>query len=609
MKAAKALVAEGRYREALASLRGAVRDDSDFVSQARAAKVFASIPPGALGLRTLRVALLASSTVDHLADVLRLWLAFRGIEATIHIAPYDTVEQTVLDTSSALYAFDPQLVWIFSTARDVDVAVEPGADAATIDACIQREVDRRATLWRQLASRLDCPVLQNNADIPADDAFGHMAGAMPWGRRTMLRRYNAALVAAAPPGVIVFDLDYIASSWGTARWNDARMWFHSKHAFSLDAAGMVASRAASLVAGLVGLAKKCLVLDLDDTLWGGVVGDDGVAGIRIGNGADGEAFAAFQRYVRSLKDRGIVLAVCSKNELAAARAPFEQLADMALALDDIAVFRANWEDKATNIRAIAATLGLGLDSIVFVDDNPVERDLVRTHLPEVEVLEMPEDPALFVETLARSGYFEAAMFSEEDRARAAAYAANAQRAQARESVVDMASYLRGLDMKAHVRAADEVTLPRIAQLIGKSNQFHLTGVRPLEPELRALRESPDHRVLGFRLADRFGDNGLISACALRRADDAVHIDIWVMSCRVLGRTMEEFVANEILRVAHEWHCRTIVGRYVPSPKNTLVAGLYPRLGFQQDADGMWRLHMGGEVPRWETHIVHSTNED
>jgi FkbH-like protein len=602
LKSAKALVGQGRHAEAFALLRSEIAPETDFVLQARAASILASIPAGALGLRPLRLAVLASSTVDHLVQILRFWLAVAGIEVDTYIAPYDNVDQTVLDPASPLYAFNPQIVWLFTTHRDVNLEVAPGASQVQVQAVAGDEVARRAMLWTVLGERLGCLRLQNNADLPADDPFGHMAGAVPWGRRCVLRQYNSMLTAAAPAGVVVFDLEHVAALWGGNRWIDPRHWFHSKHAFSINATGFVASRAASLIGASLGLAKKCLVLDLDNTLWGGVIGDDGLAGIALGAGAAGEAFTAFQRHVKALGQRGIVLAVCSKNDPETARRPFIEHPDMVLRLQDIAVFRAAWTDKASGIRDIATTLGLGLDAVVFVDDNPVERDLVRQHLPSVQVLEMPDDPALFVETLARAGCFESTVFSAEDRVRGIAYASNVQREALRGESVDLAGYLRSLRMEAKVGDGSDMNLPRIAQLINKSNQFHLTGRRVLEPELLALRDRADHRIVCFRLTDRFGDNGLISALILRRAGEALHIDVWVMSCRVLGRSMEEFIANEVLRVACEWQCRGIVGYYVASARNMLVAGLYERLGFEPTRDGNWWFAADGSRPAWATQI-------
>lgn len=603
---ARALLAAGDHAGAFAALRAGLRPEDDFTDQARVARAFARIDAGRLGLRPLKLAILAGSTVDHLAEVLRFWLAASGFAAEIHIAPYDTVTQTVLDPDSALYAFEPQVVWLFSTHRDVEVAFEPGASPAEVEAAVGAAVEERAALWRILQKRLDALVLQNNADIPADDPFGNLAGATPWGQRTALRLYNARLAAAAPSGVAVFDLDHVAGLWGRARWTDPRYWHHSKHAVAPDATGTVAAAAARLLAGAMGLAKKCLVLDLDNTLWGGVVGDDGVAGIALGTGADGEAFVAFQRHLKALKERGVILAVVSKNEEAAARAPFESHPDMVLRLDDIAVFRANWTNKADNIQEVAETLSVGVDAMVFVDDNPAERDLVRRTLPTVEVIEMPEDPAHFVEALARAGCFEAVAFSAEDRRRARYYADNARRVELQRTAVDMAGYLDGLEMTAAVGVVDAFHLPRIAQLINKSNQFHLTGTRLTEREVERLAGREDIELFHVRLADRFGDNGLIAVLILRQDGDALHVDTWVMSCRVLGRTVEEFIAGEVLARARRRGCRTVVGRYVPSPKNALVAGLYDRLGFAPvSADGdekRWSLAVAERPDGWVTHV-------
>jgi FkbH-like protein len=563
--------------------------EDTFVDQSRVARCLAAIDLGAIGLRPLRLALVAGSTIDHFAGVLRFWLARAGVAPELMVAPFDTTIQSVLDQDSALYRFEPDIVWLFGTYRDVDIAVPPDADAAAADAAVERAVAARCALWTRLGEQWRGLVIDNNADIPPDDAFGNLAGAAPWGGRTLLRRYNARLAGTAPPGVVVFDLDHVAAHYGKRRWNDARYWFHSRHAFDLDASGIVAHAASRLIAGACGLAKKCLVLDLDNTLWGGVVGDDGLAGIALGAGADGEAFVAFQRYVKALKERGVILAVCSKNDPEIAEAVFRDHPDSVLRLDDFAVFMANWENKVDNLRAIAERLNIALDALVFVDDNPVERDIVRHYLPQVEVVEIPEDPAFFVPALAASGLFETASFSIEDRTRGRYYAENARRAAARDTFVDIDLYLESLEMTARVGCVDPLHLPRMAQLINKSNQFHLTGTRYSEPEIAALAERPGCFVRYFRLQDRFGDNGLIACVVLRRQDDALHVDTWVMSCRVLGRSVEEFIVSEIGAIALANGCARIVGRYVRSPRNGLVAQLYERLGFSCADDG------GGET--------------
>jgi len=353
------------------------------------------------------------------------------------------------------------------------------------------------------------------------------------------------------------------------------------------------------------------VLDLDNTLWGGVIGDDGLDGIRLGTGPEGEAFVAFQAYLQALGRRGIVLAVSSKNDPKNAAEPFEKHPDMRLRLGDIAVFRANWDNKPDNIREIARTLNLGLDAFVFIDDNPAEREMVRQLLPMVEVPELAADPADYIASLATQNLFEATLYSAEDGERARLYRENAERDASSRTAADLSSYLANLAMRAAVGPVDAFTLPRMAQLINKSNQFHLTGTRYAEAELAALAADPAATMLWFRLADRFGDNGLISVVILKQAGDGLEIDTWVMSCRVLGRTMEEFIANEIRAVAQARGCARILGSYHPSAKNGLVAGLYARLGFDAlENDGAvtrWQASAGADTPLLKTFVERVLN--
>ena len=596
----------GDFGRGFQMLRQLVRPQDEFVVQSRAARLFSTIPTDALPLQPLRIALVAGSTVDHFAAVFRYWLAMAGFAADIFIAPFDMAVQAVIDPSSGLYSFQPDIVWLFSTYRDVRLDIPAGADNATVGAAVGEAVSATTSLWRTLLDRLGCTVFQNNADTPAFDAFGNLSGAAPWGHRTATRRYNVELAAAAEAGVVVVDLDHLAALYGKARWADERYWYHSKHAFSLDATGLIAAHGARLVAAVKGQSKKCLVLDLDNTLWGGVIGDDGLDGIHLGNKADGEAFVAFQAYVKTLKERGVILPVSSKNETANAREPFERHPDMRLRLDDIAVFRANWNNKADNIREIATILNIGIDSLVFVDDNPAERSLVRQFLPMVEVPELPEDPADYISAVASGGFFEATNFSREDVDRARYYQENAQRADQQLVFKDTASYLLSLNMIGETGHLDSFYLPRMAQLINKSNQFHLTGNRLSEASLTSLALQANIDVLYFKLRDRFGDNGLISVLVLRQEGPTLHIDTWVMSCRVLSRSMEEFIANEIVKRANTQGCTTVVGRYVPSAKNKLVADLYARLGFskidEQTGTTIWAWALTGVLAPWTSHI-------
>ena len=516
---------------------------------------------------------------------------------------------TVLEPSGELYRFKPDVVWLFSTHRDVDLRIPLGHDGGAAPA-IRAAVDARVSLWKRLRANLNCVVIDNNADIPAHDVMGNFAGQARWSRRNALRRYNLELADAVISGVIIFDLDHLSGLHGKAQWTDRRYWYHSKNAIAFELLGAVAFQGARTIAALKGLAKKCVVLDLDNTVWGGVIGDDGLEGIKLGAGADGEAFVDIQRWAKNLKDRGIILAVCSKNETDVAKDAFARHPDMHLTLDDIAIFRANWKNKPDNIREIAETLNIGLDSLVFVDDNPAERDLVRRELPMVSVPELPLDPADFIKAIDAELYFETTAFSGEDMDRARYYRDNAERADRMATFTDQTEYLRWLEMSSETGPLNSLYLPRMAQLVNKSNQFNLTTIRYSESDLSALAARNDVAVRRYRLIDRYGDNGLISVVVLKdHAGGDLEIELWVMSCRVLARTMEEFICNDIIAIAREKGCTGVLGRYLPTAKNKLVAGLYERLGFtklSEDASGTtWRLDIGPATPPRTTFIAHA----
>ena len=374
-----------------------------------------------------------------------------------------------------------------------------------------------------------------------------------------------------------------------AEWHDPTLWNMAKLPFAPACAPIYADRLCTLLAASKGKSRRCLILDLDNTVWGGVIGDDGVKGILIGQGdATGEAHLAVQQAALALRSRGVVLAVSSKNTDEVARGPFREHPDMLLREEHIAVFQANWNDKATNIRAIAQELSLGLDAMVFLDDNPVERELVRRNLPQVAVPELPEDPALYARTLLLAGYFEAVAFSSEDRQRADFYQGNARRAELQKSAVDMGAYLASLAMVMTVQPFDEIGRARITQLINKSNQFNLTTRRYTEAEVEAVAALPDALTLQVRLVDSFGDNGMISVLICRRTGSAWDIDTWLMSCRVLGRQVERALLQEVLAAARAAGIAQLRGRYVPTDRNALVKDHYAQLGFTpagSDADG------------------------
>lgn len=606
----EAAIETNEHEDAFRLLKDATPFDTPFFNLARVDRFLDAIAFDSLNLKPIRVALVGSSTLDQLAVALKVWLNLNGFIPELFVADFNTMEQSILDPESQLYVFKPDLIWIVSNYRDfVPSTLGPASEEALVEA-VNESVGRFTSLWEAVRQNSSAYIFQNNADIPAHRVFGNYEGNVGWSGVGFLRAVNQQLAECMEGAGTVVDIDYISSLVGKRNWSDERFWFHSKHACSLDASCLLAYKTSRLIAGLKGQSKKCLVLDLDNTLWGGVIGDDGLEGIKLGNGPEGEAYVAFQEYVLSLKKRGIVLAVCSKNEEENGMLPFKKHPDMRLKLDDIAVFVANWENKADNIRSIAASLDLGLDSFVFVDDNPAERKLVKDLLPMVEVPELPADPTGYIEALDQLALFETVSFSAEDSKRAAMYRDNAKRNEQKKSFTDLSSFLKSLSMESRIGSFDDFTLPRISQLINKSNQFHLTTTRYTEAEIREKRAAADYVCLDFTLSDRFGDNGLISVVILQLQSDDALIDTWVMSCRVLSRQMENFVYNVMRDIAAKHGCKRLVGIYKPTKKNKVVSDLYEKLGFSlvenKGEDTVWAVdaRVGDAMP----HHINRIND-
>ena len=602
LKAIKEDIQNGHFLKAFKALTTLSEPEHDFTLQSRYAVLFQSIPPEELELKGFRLAILATSTVDHFIDVLKFWLAKQGFRVEVFSSPFDTVHQTVLDSTNSLYDFAPEFVWFFNNYRDVTFPVSFGASQNECDAAINDTVKKFTELWKIIQKNLPCHILQNNVDLPNSRVFGNLEGSVAWSQTNLLRKFNLCLASASKSGVTIFDMEYLSSLFGKNSWHDARYWHYSKHAFSLDACGLVASQVGSLIAAGKRGGKKCLVLDLDNTLWGGVVGDDGLNGIQLGNGAEGEVFLNFQKYLLALKERGILLCICSKNDEDTARDVFLNHPDMLIQLDDIAVFEANWNNKPDNIRDIAAILNIGLDSIVFIDDNPVERQLVQNFLPEVAVVDLPEDPTSFIKAIDREGFFESLAFSSEDSNRNLLYKQNTIRSKHQKQFDNIDEFLSSLEMESEVGPVSELYLPRFAQLINKSNQFHLTTTRYTETQIRSMINDNMTILRYFRLKDNFGDNGLISALIIKRQAKILFIDTWVMSCRVLSRGMEEFICSEIISMAKLSHSTIVRGKYIPSKKNKLASSLYERLGFkltkkEPDGTSYWELNMKDPLPK------------
>ncbi len=557
-------------------------------------------PPGGLATRPVKLAILASSTVDHLLAGVRVAGLRRDIHVTTYTPDYGQYVRALMDPASSLHAFGPDAVLFAVDAPRVLTGVDAGMTADAVTSRIQEALDDLATQWNRARSAFRCQVIQQTLLPAFPSLLGGNEHRLPGSRLAAALRFNVALRDRADAeGVDLLSLDTVAAAHGLNAWHDPALWHKAKQEVHPLAAPYYGDMVGRLLGAAQGRSSKALVLDLDNTLWGGVIGDDGLAGIVLGQGsARGEAYLAFQRYARDLGRRGVILAVCSKNDEANAMEPFDKHPEMVLKRDDIACFVANWTDKATNLRGIAQALNIGLDSLVFVDDNPAERAIVRRELPMVGVPELPDDPTLYATTVAEAGYFESLRLTREDFDRAQQYQENARRTQMMASATDIEGYLRSLEMRAVWGRFDRMVQARVVQLINKTNQFNLTTRRVTDEEIAALIDDAQALTLQVRLLDTFGDNGIIAIVigAFDPGTRDLRLNTWLMSCRVLGRGMEEETLNLIAEQALSLGASRLIGEYRPTAKNGMVKDHYARLGFQTDGE-QWVLPLAGWTRR------------
>jgi FkbH-like protein len=540
-------------------------------------------PANATG-KPIQLAILGSSTLAHVVPAIRVAGLRRGLWINTYEAKYGQYWQETNDLTSDLFSFRPNAVLFAFDARHLLGSADVTLDTAGACALLSRTLDRIVDCWRVVREAFGCQVIQQAVLPVFPTLMGQNEHRLPGSRRALVDRLNGELRARAEDlGVDMLAVDARVAEDGLRVWYDPTLWYRAKQEVALAAAPLFGDLVGRLLAAGQGRSSKCLVLDLDNTLWGGVIGDDGLENIVIGQGsALGEAYVAVQRYAKDLMSRGVILAVCSKNDEANALAPFERHPDMVLRRSDIACFVANWRDKATNIREIAQTLNIGLDSLVFLDDNPFERTLVRRELPMIAVPEVSDDPGEYPSTIADAGYFEGLSLTEEDRERTAQYRANAARSALQAQTTDMNSYLLGLNMRFLWKSFDAIGLKRITQLINKTNQFNLTTRRYNESEVEAIIADPNSMGLQFRLVDALGDNGVIAIVIGRRCNGCeLWIDTWLMSCRVLGREVEKATLQVIVEAARKVGCKVLIGEYIPTAKNAMVSDHYVRLGFRQ----------------------------
>ncbi|MGA8029548.1 MAG: HAD-IIIC family phosphatase [Bryobacteraceae bacterium] len=540
-----------------------------------------------------RLAVLSDAATQQLAPLLKVLFRDCGLACDVYEGVFDGMEIEAHDAYSGLYKFEPDtIVLLHSVQAFVDRYYSRSGSGSEF---LNAEAARIETIIDSLRARSSALLLLSNLALPYERFFGNYDLRVPDSLYSIVLEMNRRIVrcAAQRSGVLINDVEAVASWRGRRYWFDNRFWSLSKAFCALDQLPYVARNIIDIVLSAKGRSVKCIALDLDNTLWGGIVGDDGVEGIRISAHGDGEAYYRFQQYLLELKKRGILLAICSKNEFANAVAPFRRHPEMVIREDDITVFIANWNDKIENLKLIQRTLNIGFQSIVFIDDNPFERNLVRDLLPEVIVPEMPEDPADYVQAISELNLFETVSFSSEDTRRSELYASEGLRQAARGRFENVEEYLASLHMKLKIALFDEAHLPRITQLLQRSNQFNLTTNRYNEAQCRQMMRDNDCTPLYAELKDGFGDHGLISIVIVRFTSETAEITDWLMSCRVLGRGVEQELMNYVFDLARQRGALEVAGRYIPTPKNGMVRDFYSRFGF----------HIRYEPPSGETQFA------
>ena len=563
-----------------------------------------------------KIAVLGGSTTHNIVQILELFLLNHGIEASFYESEYAMYWEDAMFGNEELNAFGPDLIFIHTGIRNIREFPAVGESAEGVQQQLDAEYHKYENMWKKLEDTWHCPIIQNNFEYPFYRLMGNQDGVDVHGRTYFVNQLNSrfAEYAREHANFFINDINYQSAVYGLDKWSSASYWHMYKYAMDLNAIPWMAHNLANIIKSIYGKNKKSLVLDLDNTLWGGIVGDDGVENLEIGQETSmGQVFSEFQGYVKSLKDIGVMLNVNSKNEEVNALAGLNH-PDGILRPEDFILIKANWDPQSQNILNIAKEMNILSDSLVFADDNPAEREIVREHGGGVSVPEIGT-PDQYIRVLDHNGYFEVTSLSEDDRKRNEMYKANALRAQEEASFTDYGAYLDSLDMKAVIAPFETMYMARIAQLTNKSNQFNLTTKRYTQAEIEQAAADENCITLYGKLEDKFGDNGVVSvvigheeyqSVASEAAEKVLHIDLWLMSCRVLKRDMEFAMMDKLAEECQKRDISVIYGYYYPTAKNGMVKNFYELQGFTQIAEEngntKWEFRIIDEYERKNRHI-------
>lgn len=556
----------------------------------------------------LNIAILGGSTTSEIKNIIELFLLNQGIKASFYESGYNQYYQEAVFENEKLAAFKPDIIYIHTSNRNIMDFPSMSDDVNIISSKIDREYENFLSIWNSLKSRYHCPIIQNNMEMPLYRLLGNKDTSDLHGKTNFLSRLNMKFYEYAQTNddFYICDINYISADYGLSEWADPFYWYMYKYALNVNAIPYLAFNVSNIIKSLWGKNKKGFVLDLDNTLWGGIVGDDGAENLKLGpEDSSGQVYDEFQRYIKEHKQLGILLNIDSKNDESNALSGLKH-PDSNLCPEDFIEIKANWEPKDRNFTEIADALNLLPESLVFIDDNPAERHIITVQLPEVSAPELG-DAHQYIRNIDRNGYFETTRLSDDDMNRSKMYKENADRLKQQRSFADYGEYLDSLEMRAVIREFEPLYMERITQLTNKSNQFNLTTKRYTRSEIEEIADNlEDYITLYGRLTDRFGENGVVTVCIGRVEETICHIDLWLMSCRVLKRDMEYAMMDVLVKKCIEKHISEIRGYYYPTVKNGMVKDFYPGMGFELVSDDMgstiWSFKVTSIYENKNTHI-------
>jgi len=527
-----------------------------------------------------RIAVLSGSTIGDIKNILELFLLNHGIKPEFYVGQFNRFYEEAVFENAELEKFNPEIIYIHTSNRNISVFPDVGDDVNACNNKLMQVYRHFKNVWNSIQEKYKCIIIQNNFELLPYRVLGNADIYLDYGMNHFIQELNEKFYeyARTNSNFFINDINYLSSWVGLEKWSDASYWHLYKYSLNMEYIPILCHNIANIIKSILGKNKKALILDLDNTLWGGVIGDDGVENIRLGyESPEGSAFLEFQKYIKKLGDIGVLLNICSKNEPEAAEAGFSHPSSV-LNKSDFICFKANWDEKYVNVSEIVKELNIMSDSVIFIDDNPVERDSVRRFIPSIAVPEL-RNPENYINILDKSGYFEVTTLSEDDIKRAKNYKDNQARELFKTQFSDYSEYLQSLNMKCTVSGFQSKLIPRITQLINKTNQFNLTTKRYTQSEVEELLQDNSYITLCADLQDKFGDNGIVTAIIGKINGEILAIELWVMSCRVFKRNLEYAMFDEIVGICQKRNIRKLIGLYRPSGKNSLVKDFYKNLGF------------------------------